>query len=63
VTDLGNETCCYGMILRVQEVGLYRIMVNPAATLSAARARYSHMNPKLHANTRACFDIVLDSEF
>jgi hypothetical protein len=71
VTELGSETYCYGMILRTQEPGLYRI-VGEIAFHSYCRpcsaSSWEHrlcrctLEPQLHSDTRTCFDIVFNSD-
>jgi hypothetical protein len=71
VTELGNDTYCYGMILRTQEPGLYRIAGEIAfhpycrpcsSSPTEPRLCRCTLEPQLHSDTRTCFDIVFNSD-
>lgn len=70
-TELGNNTDCYGMILRTQEPGLYRIVGEIAFHAYCRPCHASSrdmglcrctLEPQLHADIRTCFDIVFYSD-
>jgi hypothetical protein len=71
VTDLGNDTYCYGMILRAWEPGLYRLIgeiaFHPFCRPCSASSREPDLcrctlEPQVHADIRTSFDIIFDSE-